>query len=85
LRWSRLSEIASQYSEALPKGEFVIVVAGDNKGTEHTSQRDVAEIVRNLVESGLKPSEVAREAAAMTGLPKSELYELALKMKKTET
>jgi 16S rRNA (cytidine1402-2'-O)-methyltransferase len=84
LRWSRLSEIASQYSEALPKGEFVIVVAGDNKKTEQTPQQDVAEIVRSLVESGLKPSEVAREAAAMTGLPKSELYELALKMKKSE-
>jgi 16S rRNA (cytidine1402-2'-O)-methyltransferase len=79
LRWGRLSDMVAQYRNAVPKGELVIVVAGDNGVSSQSPEQDVLVIVRKLVESGLKPSEVAREAAAITGLPKSEFYALAVR------
>jgi hypothetical protein len=38
---------------------------------------DAAEILAALRRAGLSPSQAAREAAAVTGLPRSELYALA--------
>ena len=35
-------------------------------------------MVRTLRQSGLSASQTAREAAAITGLPRSELYKLAM-------
>jgi 16S rRNA (cytidine1402-2'-O)-methyltransferase len=82
LKWGKLSELAMHYRQMAPRGEFVIVVAGNNITNDQPSGHDVSVIVRDLVAAGLKPSEVAREAAAMTGLPKSELYDLALRQRK---
>ena len=42
------------------------------------SQTDAESVVRALRQSGLSASQTAREAAAMTGLPRSELYQLAM-------
>jgi 16S rRNA (cytidine1402-2'-O)-methyltransferase len=82
LKWGRLSDLTRQYREVQPKGEFVIVVASNDNKTGRSSEQDATTIVRKLIESGLKPSEVAREAAAMTGLPKSVLYDLAVRERK---
>jgi 16S rRNA (cytidine1402-2'-O)-methyltransferase len=83
LKSGPLSNMAKQYQATPPRGEIVIVVAGNNMNSVQSTEQDASEIVRRLVDSGLKPSEVAREAASMTGLPKSELYELALKLRKS--
>jgi len=37
--------------------------------------------VRRLLASGMKASEAAREAASMTGLPRSDLYAIAQRLK----
>jgi 16S rRNA (cytidine1402-2'-O)-methyltransferase len=85
LRWGGLHDLAAGYSEAVPKGEIVIIVAGNNSEMSTANQTDAESIMRKLIESGMKPSEVAREAATMTGLPKSGLYELAIRLRKKQS
>jgi 16S rRNA (cytidine1402-2'-O)-methyltransferase len=78
IRRGPLSDLAAAYEQAGVKGEVVIVVAGaDSEHDDMDATEDPAAIVAALLRSGLKPSEAAREAAKLTGLPRSELYELA--------
>ena len=70
----RLDELAETYHETDPRGEVVIVV-GEAVATE-ADGGDVEGVVRRLLAEGLKPSRAAREAAAITGRPGAELYDL---------
>ncbi len=72
--FGRLGELAETYRETEPRGEVVIVV-GEATATE-ADGGDVEGVVRRLLAEGLKPSRAAREAAAITGRPGAELYEL---------
>jgi 16S rRNA (cytidine1402-2'-O)-methyltransferase len=65
--WAKTSQL---------RGEVVLVIAGARE--ESTPVDDVEQVLRTLRQSGLSASQAAREAAAMTGLPRSELYQLAL-------
>jgi hypothetical protein len=42
------------------------------------SEADAESVVHMLRQSGLSASQAAREAASITGLPRSELYKLAM-------
>jgi len=57
------------------QGEFVIVVAG---GEERDARAVDAERVLKVLLESLAPSEAAKIAARITGLPKGELYRRAL-------
>ena len=69
----RLRELADRF-QTPPRGEVVIVV-GEPIETR-TADVEAEEVLQRLVESGLSPSRAAREAAAMTGRPRSELYSI---------
>ena len=74
LSFGTLESLAETYRETEPRGEIVIVVGeataiGPDGG-------DVEAVVRRLLADGLKPSRAAREAAAITGRPGAELYDL---------
>lgn len=69
-----LTELQRRFSETA-RGEIVIVVGGV-PGEAAIDAHDVHALVRSLLASGMKPSRAAREAAAMTGLPGSEVYEI---------
>jgi 16S rRNA (cytidine1402-2'-O)-methyltransferase len=58
-----------------PPGEVVVVVGA--APAERPEEDDVARLLRDLRMGGLSASQAAREAAAITGLPRSELYRLA--------
>lgn len=58
-------------------GELVIVVAGLEQASE--SEDDAVVVLQTLRKAGLSASQAAREAAVLTGRPRSELYELARK------
>jgi len=62
------------------KGEFVIVVEGETRG----QSREVDEVLTALLEE-LAPSRAATVAARLTGRKKSELYERAIELAKTDT
>src|SRR3954451_120582 len=74
----RLGE-AQAWLEARPgreQGEFVLVLA---PGEERSSTALDAERVLEVLLEALPPSEAAKLAARITGLPKSELYRKSLK------
>ncbi|MEZ4495421.1 MAG: hypothetical protein R2845_01280 [Thermomicrobiales bacterium] len=76
-----LSALVDRFSGDV-RGEIVIVVGASGETDE--SQEDAESLVRSLLATGMKASAVAREAAAMTGRPRSELYALAEEIKKNE-
>ncbi len=80
VRGGRLSALAAHYAEAEPRGEVVIVVAGD-AAAEADGSDDEA-VVRGLLAAGMKPSDAAREAAAITGRPRSDMYALAQQLRR---
>ncbi|CAA9571071.1 MAG: 16S rRNA (cytidine(1402)-2'-O)-methyltransferase [uncultured Thermomicrobiales bacterium] len=60
-----------------PRGEVVVVVAGAEDEPAAAIGDDIPALVGTLRRSGLTASAAAREAAAITGRPRSELYEMA--------
>ena len=71
-----LSELLTWSATATLRGEVALVVAGAQETS--ASGHEAEDVVRTLRQSGLGPSETAREAAAITGLPRSDLYRLAM-------
>ena len=76
-----LSALVDRFSGEV-RGEIVIVVGASEEVDE--PQEDAESLVRSLLATGMKASAVAREAAAMTGRPRSELYALAEEIRKNE-
>ena len=79
VRRTTLGEAAEHYRANEPRGEFVLVVEGAPPAPEEelTLEQGVAR-VKELRERGLSLKDAARQAAKETGLPKNELYALAL-------
>ena len=76
-----LSALVDRFSGEV-RGEIVIVVGASEEVDE--PQEDAESLVRSLLATGMKASAAAREAATMTGRPRSELYALAEEIKKNE-
>lgn len=70
----RLGLLAERYAGQDIRGEIVIVV-GPGTGDD-AAGADVRVLVQRLLEDGLKPSKVAREVAAIAGIPGDEAYAL---------
>jgi 16S rRNA (cytidine1402-2'-O)-methyltransferase len=75
VRAGSLSELKAWVAQGGARGEVVLVVAAAPELA--ASERDAVAVVRALRQSGLSASQAAREAAAITGLPRSELYAMA--------
>jgi 16S rRNA (cytidine1402-2'-O)-methyltransferase len=76
VRASSLSALRDWAADSEPRGEIALVIAAAPEAA--TSESDAEAVVRTLRESGLSASQTAREAAGITGLPRSELYKLAM-------
>ena len=75
-----LSEAVAKYTEAPPKGEFVLVVAGaPAEKKEAPSETDAAARVAQLLRQGLSRKDAVKQTAAELGLPKNIVYDIALK------
>jgi 16S rRNA (cytidine1402-2'-O)-methyltransferase len=73
---SSLSALLDRVADATPRGEIALVIATADE--RPASEDDAEAVVRMLRQSGLSASQAAREAAAVTGLPRAQLYRLAL-------
>lgn len=73
-----ISEAIERYEAMPPKGEFVLVVEGckDEESTAELTLEQAAEQAQKLIDSGVKPSEACKEAAALTGFKKSDIYSI---------
>lgn len=74
-----LDDLATWAQETDIRGELVIVVGGPlpATGPADEDEDDLDALITSLRQSGLSVSATAREAAAVTGRPKSELYDRA--------
>lgn len=77
VRPGTLGDLASWAEVETVRGEIVLVVGGSQ--ASETPADEAAEVVAALRRAGLSPSKAAREAAAITGLPRAELYALAMR------
>ncbi len=67
---------AENYADGSIKGEIVLVLEGaknDDTDKNYTLEQ-AAEIAKKLIEDGEKTSEAAKQAAAVTGFKKNEIY-----------
>lgn len=76
VRTGTLEALASWANSNSVRGEIVLIV-GSSPASSDVSADEAAEVVAALRRAGLSPSKAAREAASITGLPRSELYALA--------
>lgn len=88
--WLRgpVSRIRAHYTTTAPRGEYTLVIAGadasqtDRDQQNEQDQRPAEEIARErlraLMEQGMRTREAASQVAQALGLPKRELYRLAL-------
>lgn len=76
-----LGQAQALYAENAPKGEFVLVVAGAEPEEEATaSTEDALGYLSRLIANGLSRKDAIRQTAKDLGLPKNEVYDLALKI-----
>ena len=74
-----LAEAIQRYTEAPPKGEFVLVVAGaEPPQKEEATPQDAAQRVAQLMEEGLSRKDAIKQTAKELGLPKNVVYDAAL-------
>ena len=79
VRRTTLGEAAEWYAQNPPKGEFVLVLEGAAPvEAEGASLEEGMKQVLALRAGGSSLRDAVRQAAAQTGLPKNELYDLAL-------
>lgn len=70
-----LSQAIELYTEKAPKGEFVLVIEGAKEQEKASYTLDEAQaLVKKLVDEGKSLSQAAKEAAAVTGFKKGDLY-----------
>lgn len=75
-----LGEAVARYTEASPKGEFVLIVAGAPAEVRETpSETDAAARVAQLIAEGVSRKDAVRQTAKELGLPKNVVYDIALK------
>ncbi|MBA3414734.1 MAG: 16S rRNA (cytidine(1402)-2'-O)-methyltransferase [Chloroflexia bacterium] len=77
VRPGSLADLAAWAETDGLRGEVVIVVGAATQEVDPPSGDDIPALVATLRRSGLSASAAAREAAAITGRPRSEMYEVA--------
>ena len=68
-------EAAERYADGSLKGEIVLVLEG-RKQEERTqiTLADAVAYAQKLIDGGMRPTDAAKEAAAMAGLKKNDIY-----------
>ncbi|MFO7819932.1 MAG: 16S rRNA (cytidine(1402)-2'-O)-methyltransferase [Halanaerobacter sp.] len=82
-RTASVSELLDYFKANSPQGEFVIVLKGGSKGEVDTKWRNLSilEHVKLKMEEGATKKEAIKLVATKRGLPKSEVYQIATKIR----
>ncbi|MEB3329834.1 MAG: 16S rRNA (cytidine(1402)-2'-O)-methyltransferase [Candidatus Sericytochromatia bacterium] len=81
VRRGSLATLRAGYAGEAPRGEFVVVVGGAPEAGDRPDEgRWRAELAAALA-AGARPSAAAREIAARAGVPRSRVYEEAMRLK----
>jgi 16S rRNA (cytidine1402-2'-O)-methyltransferase len=79
-RGCTLQEVLSSVVDDSPRGECTLVVAGASDEADEVE--DIEGAVRELLQRGLGPKDVAARLIVKTGRPRRELYQLALSLQR---
>ncbi len=69
-----LRQAYEYFTENQPRGEYVLIVEGAPEVREEYTSEDAVKIAKKLMAEGLSASSAAKEAAAVTGVKKGEIY-----------
>jgi 16S rRNA (cytidine1402-2'-O)-methyltransferase len=76
-----LEEALAYYDETPAKGEVTLVVEGVSSAEQPAlDEDDVREVARDLLDSGMRPSGVARELARRLDVGKNDAYRIVHEM-----
>jgi 16S rRNA (cytidine1402-2'-O)-methyltransferase len=82
----KVSELRASLATRGVKGEFAILVTGQEESHSPEEERPLAEEIQELCAQGFSLKDVARIVSESRGLPKREVYALGLRLKEaTET
>ena len=73
-----IKEAIAHYTEQEPKGEFTLVVAGEQPGVPVLSEDALKDELQQIMAQGVSRSQASRQLAQLTKLPRRHLYQLAL-------
>lgn len=76
--WRGSAEAAIKAFADPPLGEIVVLVSGAQPQAEPIAGADIETALAALLAGGLTPPDAARLLAALTGLPRRDLYRLAI-------
>lgn len=79
-----VAEVIGKLKERKIKGEVTLIVAGSKKFQAHPPDRLLDEIKRHQQNSGLPLKEIIRLVSKQTGIPRKEVYQESLKLKKVK-
>lgn len=83
IRTAPISELEEQFAGETIKGEIVVLIASAAEDAGPPDAADLDVMLRGLL-AEMSASKAAKEAAAMTGLPKAEIYARCLALKADE-
>jgi len=72
-----LGGLSERYADAPPKGECVLLVGGLKEGS---AGADPIAMLRELLSSGMRAKDAAKQVSALTDMSRNEAYSLALSM-----
>ena len=79
-----LLEAYHEWQERPPRGEFTLVVAGDNSPPEVWAEEQVVQAVKKLIGTGATSNVAAKQVADQSGWTKKAVYALAIQVKKDD-
>ncbi len=79
-----IESACSYYESKVPVGEYTLVVAGNSPTQREFTQAELVAELETIMNQGISPSQASRQLAASTSLPRRQLYQLALTLKKSD-
>ena len=73
-----LKEAAEYFGENTPRGEFVLIIEGRKTEEKTYTEDDAVKLAERLIADGASTSAAAKEAAAVTGIKKGDIYKRIL-------
>jgi 16S rRNA (cytidine1402-2'-O)-methyltransferase len=81
----QISEVLEHFTQHEPRGEFVLVVAGQLEATiEHWTEDQLKKAISHELKNGGKAKEISTQLAARSGWNKKEIYTLMIRSSENE-
>ncbi len=80
-RLTDLATLQSLYQDTPPRGEFCLVVAGAPK-EKKSNEKEIKTLLKEALAQGISTRQATQEVSKALGIPRSQVYQIALQIKK---